>query len=47
MTQGTDRTRAAAAAAWEVEQRLTRSEGVLLLGAFATLAASMAAFMAL
>lgn len=38
------RVRAAAATPGQLEQRLTRSESALLLGAFLTLAASLASF---
>lgn len=44
---GSQSIRAVSLAARDVEQRLTRGESVLLLGAFMTLAASMATFVTL
>lgn len=47
MSSGNQRQRPLAAAMDDTEQRLSRSESVLLLGAFLTLAASMASFVTL
>jgi hypothetical protein len=46
-TPGTDRAQTASLTVRDVEQRLSAGESALLLGAFLTLAASMASFIAL
>jgi hypothetical protein len=46
-TSGTDRAQTASLTVRDVEQRLSAGESALLLGAFLTLAVSMASFIAL